>query len=173
MDDQTARQLLHDERTRIEGIRNGLLSQRLVGPDVATDRFGEPSDLPGSDEIEREVEQATLAALDADRLEIDRALARVRIGTYGTCESCGEPIADERLEAMPAARRCAAHAERLDVLDRSATPPPGDADALSGRIALANLDLVGSDDDAVGPTDGTDDGGGAEEAAVHVEPAST
>jgi DnaK suppressor protein len=27
-------------------------------------------------------------------------------GTYGLCERCGQPIADERLEALPAVRLC-------------------------------------------------------------------
>jgi RNA polymerase-binding protein DksA len=38
--------------------------------------------------------------------EIDAAVARVEDGTYGRCEACGEPIADERLEARPVARTC-------------------------------------------------------------------
>lgn len=38
--------------------------------------------------------------------EIDEALGRVRAGTYGTCERCGLPIAEGRLEARPAARTC-------------------------------------------------------------------
>jgi DnaK suppressor protein len=37
---------------------------------------------------------------------IDAALARIEDGTYGRCERCGEPIAEERLEALPYATRC-------------------------------------------------------------------
>jgi len=40
--------------------------------------------------------------------EIEAARARVDAGTYGRCEVCGEPIADERLEARPVARTCVA-----------------------------------------------------------------
>jgi len=40
--------------------------------------------------------------------EIDAALARLAAGTYARCESCGRPIADARLEALPAARTCIA-----------------------------------------------------------------
>lgn len=43
-------------------------------------------------------------------VEIDTALDRVNVGTYGICEECGEPIADGRLEARPTARTCVAHA---------------------------------------------------------------
>jgi RNA polymerase-binding transcription factor DksA len=38
--------------------------------------------------------------------EIDHALAKLDAGTYGQCERCGGPIAEARLEAMPAARLC-------------------------------------------------------------------
>jgi RNA polymerase-binding transcription factor DksA len=38
--------------------------------------------------------------------EIDAALERLAAGTYGTCESCGSPIPEPRLEARPAARTC-------------------------------------------------------------------
>ena len=33
-------------------------------------------------------------------------------GTYGICESCGQPIPEARLEAMPAARICIACASQ-------------------------------------------------------------
>lgn len=36
--------------------------------------------------------------------EIDQALRRIDLGTYGVCEMSGEPIPRARLEAMPAAR---------------------------------------------------------------------
>jgi len=38
--------------------------------------------------------------------EVDAALARVRDATYGLCETCGRPIAQDRLEARPVARAC-------------------------------------------------------------------
>lgn len=36
--------------------------------------------------------------------EIDHALAKFELGTYGLCEASGEPIPEERLEALPATR---------------------------------------------------------------------
>ena len=39
---------------------------------------------------------------------IDEALARIDEGTFGTCTRCGNPIAEERLEAMPYATKCIA-----------------------------------------------------------------
>jgi DnaK suppressor protein len=46
-------------------------------------------------------EQATARLAD-----LDAALARLDAGTYGRCETCGEPIAAGRLTARPAARTC-------------------------------------------------------------------
>ena len=42
--------------------------------------------------------------------DIERALAKMDQGTYGTCEVCGKDIAEPRLEAMPATRYCIDHA---------------------------------------------------------------
>ena len=41
--------------------------------------------------------------------EVDAALARVNEGTYGLCESCREPIEQERLMADPLVRFCLDH----------------------------------------------------------------
>jgi RNA polymerase-binding transcription factor DksA len=38
--------------------------------------------------------------------EIDQALERLDAGTYGRCVSCGRPIPDERLAAVPWAALC-------------------------------------------------------------------
>lgn len=39
---------------------------------------------------------------------LDAALERIRVGTYGLCIDCGEPIALARLQAAPEAPRCIA-----------------------------------------------------------------
>lgn len=38
--------------------------------------------------------------------EIEAALKRLDAGTYETCEGCGGPIGEGRLEARPVARTC-------------------------------------------------------------------
>lgn len=43
-----------------------------------------------------------------ERAAIDAALTRIAEGTYGYCTRCGEPIGDERLEALPATPFCRA-----------------------------------------------------------------
>jgi len=42
--------------------------------------------------------------LDNQLIEINAALERIVNGTFGACETCGEPIERERLEANPSSR---------------------------------------------------------------------
>ena len=37
---------------------------------------------------------------------VDAALQRLDAGTFGTCQRCGQPIAEARLEALPWAAHC-------------------------------------------------------------------
>jgi RNA polymerase-binding transcription factor len=44
----------------------------------------------------------------------ERALARIDAGTYGICESCGQPIGKARLQAFPRATLCVACKQRQE-----------------------------------------------------------
>jgi DnaK suppressor protein len=53
--------------------------------------------------------QQVVALLEQARrrlADVEAALAHREAGVYGICETCGRPIAPERLEARPAARTC-------------------------------------------------------------------
>lgn len=52
---------------------------------------------------------AILKDLEIRYNQVLAALGRIDAGTYGTCETGGEPIEEARLDADPAARTCAAH----------------------------------------------------------------
>jgi RNA polymerase-binding transcription factor DksA len=58
---------------------------------------------------EREGEEV-MEGLERSALEeisqIEATLKRIKLGTYGTCEACNEPIGNERLAALPYASRC-------------------------------------------------------------------
>lgn len=59
-----------------------------------------------SNEREREL-ALMLGDRDREKLsEIEDALERLRDNSYGVCEECGEPVAEERLRALPATRVC-------------------------------------------------------------------
>ena len=54
---------------------------------------------------------------DQQLVLVDEALARLDGGTFGPCVRCGQPIATERLEALPWAARCI-DCQRLAARDR-------------------------------------------------------
>lgn len=97
----------------LDAARASLLAerQRLL------EELGEPIEGPGQMTYGSQAAAAThvfeqqrdLALRDRSRAELQRieaALARLDGGTYDTCESCGGPIAPERLQAIPWAATC-------------------------------------------------------------------
>ena len=55
---------------------------------------------------ERGEAEALATSLQESLDEVNEALGKLDAGTYGVCETCGNPIAPARLEAKPAARNC-------------------------------------------------------------------
>jgi RNA polymerase-binding transcription factor DksA len=112
-DDQARRHLL-DEHERLERLRARLENEHLHD-EPEEDSSAElshvdqhPADA-ASDAFEREKEFSILEQVEAELADVDRALGRLDQGTYGRCDACGEPIADERLATVPAARFCIRH----------------------------------------------------------------
>ena len=104
----------HLDAETLANLRDALTSERDVQEAVAAERAATVVELTGQTDVdsilEREVAEASAhRARDAVE-DIDDALARMDAGTYGRCESCGEPIPVERLEAIPQARFCVVHA---------------------------------------------------------------
>jgi len=67
----------------------------------------EETDDDAAAETQRQADVAHLARSATALHEIDSALARIDDGVYGLCVDCEEPIDPRRLEAYPAALRCA------------------------------------------------------------------
>ena len=55
---------------------------------------------------ERGEAEARATSLKETLEDVEHALAKFADGSYGRCESCGNMIAEARLEAMPSARFC-------------------------------------------------------------------
>ncbi len=51
--------------------------------------------------FERERDQAFVEDYTSTLKEIKRALTKIDIGTYGTCDHCHKPIPEDRLDALP------------------------------------------------------------------------
>jgi DnaK suppressor protein len=70
-------------------------------------RHADETDDDGAAETQRQADVAHLARKATQLDEIDAALARIDAGDYGLCTDCDETIDLRRLEAYPAALRCA------------------------------------------------------------------
>jgi DnaK suppressor protein len=106
-----ARELLRRERERIERslaeLRRPLDTDEVSGGEHLGDQATELY----TEELEAGQREQLLRELEA----VERAERRLDDGTYGLSVESGEPIPDERLEAIPTAERTAAeqaHFER-------------------------------------------------------------
>ncbi len=86
--------------------------------DIA-DRLGDSVSDAGDDQAdagakayEREHELSLTYKARELLTQTERALARIEAGTYGSCESCGEPIGKARLRAFPRATLCVSCKQR-------------------------------------------------------------
>jgi RNA polymerase-binding transcription factor DksA len=53
----------------------------------------------------------SVSAIEANLNNVDRALERLRSGTYRSCQVCGAPINEDTLVASPLLANCPAHPE--------------------------------------------------------------
>jgi DnaK suppressor protein len=79
--------------------------------DAVGDAGDDQADI-GAKAFEREHELALTHNARELLAQTERALARIEAGTYGVCESCGEPIGKARLQAFPRATLCVACKQR-------------------------------------------------------------
>jgi DnaK suppressor protein len=100
MDADRARELLKTERERIESALGGLKHE---DDGEEADEF-DPANL-GADLYQDELDEGLQDDLREQLAALERAEARLEAGTYGLSIESGEPIPDERLEALPTAER--------------------------------------------------------------------
>jgi DnaK suppressor protein len=113
MDPAIVRARLAHECQRLEDLRASL-TESGIGSRSEKEDLSElsvvdqhPADI-GTETFERERDMSLLEQIEAELRDVRHALRRLEEGTYGLCEACGRPIGDDRLEAQPAARFCAA-----------------------------------------------------------------
>ncbi|MCW0215381.1 MAG: TraR/DksA C4-type zinc finger protein [Pseudonocardia sp.] len=112
----------HDEAARLLRAERAATMSRIVSLDRQVTGLAEEQALTTHDDehdpegvtigFARAQFQGLLAGARADLEALDRAAGRLGSGTYGSCATCGNPIPDERLEALPAAETCLACADR-------------------------------------------------------------
>jgi RNA polymerase-binding transcription factor DksA len=84
------------------GVAQGTLRSRAEGSEASA--FGMHQADAGSDAYDRDFALSLLSQEQDALYEIDEALKRIELGTYGKCEMSGKPIPRARLEAIPFAR---------------------------------------------------------------------
>ena len=84
------------------GVAQDTLRSRAEGSEASA--FGMHQADAGSDAYDRDFALSLLSQEQDALYEIDQALKRIELGTYGICEMSGKPIPHARLEAIPFAR---------------------------------------------------------------------
>jgi DnaK suppressor protein len=101
MDSERARELLAAERKRIERALGQLRHQ-----DTGEESEENPANL-ASDLYQDELDEGLADDLREELAAVGRAETRLAAGTYGVSIESGQPIPDDRLEAIPWAERTA------------------------------------------------------------------
>lgn len=111
----TRKELVEFERALLEEkrkiLRQGRATDELMEPSGTDATSGEPTRRTHAAEVGGESHQVEVASRLKEMegvvmREIILALQRIADGSYGACESCGEPIPKARLEIVPQARLC-------------------------------------------------------------------
>jgi DnaK suppressor protein len=99
---------LIEERMKLEEelrkVRRGLAESQAES--AGENDFEEDYAESGSSTFEREKDLSIEVNVSDLLQKVDRALERLRNGSYGYCLTCGKPIAKERLKALPYAELC-------------------------------------------------------------------
>lgn len=110
MDRARARELLERERARIERTISELEAEH-PGEAFYDDQHGEDR---SADLAREELEEGQRETLRQELAAVARAEQRLQQGTYGLSVESGEPIPDERLEAVPWAERTVEEQARFE-----------------------------------------------------------
>jgi len=99
------------DRARQLQARRDELTARMIELDAELDSHDSKDweDLATEREADEVLEDLGQAA-QAEIARIDAALRRIADGEYGYCVTCGERIAEERLDLVPATPFCKTHA---------------------------------------------------------------
>jgi RNA polymerase-binding transcription factor DksA len=104
------KQLLQDELGRLQKELADIQerSSRAMDVEIVSEVSGyddHPADL-ASETFEREKDQAMVDALEATIGRVELAMEKLKLGTYGVCDGCGNKITKKRLDAVPYATLC-------------------------------------------------------------------
>ena len=103
------KQLEAEEQDLLEQIREIAGNKaRAADAEVVLELSGyddHPADM-ASETFQKEKDEALLESVQESLARVRNALAKIKRGTYGKCDSCGKPITLKRLKALPYATLC-------------------------------------------------------------------
>lgn len=94
-----------EERYLLREIE-GQIAELEDAADAAGEERSSAPDDASAEIFEHEKTLAVEGAFEDMLAEVRHALHKITAGTYGLCDSCGQPISLERLEARPQAGLC-------------------------------------------------------------------
>jgi RNA polymerase-binding protein DksA len=108
LDIEHFKQRLLDERARVQEALDYLHEENAGS--IEDEREEIPSDNHPADvatsTVDREIDYTLEENEERLITAIDTALTRIEDGSFGTCRTCSQPIAIERLEALPYTTQC-------------------------------------------------------------------
>lgn len=105
------RKMLEERRTEIQEKLRAIRAEIPSYQDEVRD-----SEEQSVTDFAQEMDFALMEMKAQTLIRIDEALQRVDQGTYGTCDECGEEIAEARLSAVPFALLCRDCQEREETV---------------------------------------------------------
>ena len=125
MEADQARDLLAQERERLQGIKtelDGVKDESQQDSMEELSSYDQHQADVATETFDREKDLSILDSVEGELADIEHALERIDAGTYGTCEACGKSIDDARLEALPATRFCVDDQVQAEREQRFAAP---------------------------------------------------
>ena len=114
---ETERRRLMDELAQSEASANPTDERREGSP------FGKREE-EATEALELEKRLVLEKRIREQLADVEHALQKFDEGTYGLCDSCGQPIDPERLEALPQASWCM-NCKAQQAKNAKSKPPPG------------------------------------------------
>ncbi|MFQ3573692.1 MAG: TraR/DksA family transcriptional regulator [Thermodesulfovibrionales bacterium] len=121
-----------DVKIREENLRKLLLQKRKEIINVAMEEIKKFQSDENKQLVETVLDDGDLSVVDLSEdislkqlsshrenlLKIDTALQKLKEGSYGICEDCGEEISEKRLEVMPFAIYCRDCQEKKELMSK-------------------------------------------------------
>src|SRR5215813_10814455 len=112
------RQVLRTLRARLRGDLDQMTDEALRR--TQPESSGNLSNVPlhmadvGTENYDQEFTLGLIENEQTTLEQVQEALSRIEAGTFGRCQECGDPIAKQRLQALPYTKHCIQCARKLE-----------------------------------------------------------